>query len=227
LTFKVNYVKATNYGGVMIFDMNSGYDPTQPQGQRHPLLRAVSRALGPAAPLGTFTASPDTLPAGGGEVTLSWTSVNATTASIDQGIGAVPPSGSHIITVRQTTSFTLTLANSVGTQSYTVRVVVRGTGGPGGDVPSDFALSQNFPNPFNPGTKIVFAVPFDSWASLTIYDLLGRPVRVLASGGLPAGVHEFAWDGTNEQGEAVPSGVYFYTAVANRFVETRKMLLLR
>lgn len=227
LTFKVNYVKATSYGGVMIFDMNSGYDPLQPQGQRHPLLRAVRRALGPAAPLGTFTASPDTLPAEGGEVTLSWTSVNATTASIDQGIGAVPPSGTRVVTVRQTTSFTLTLANSVGSQSYTVRVVVRGSGGPGGDVPSDFALSQNFPNPFNPGTKITFAVPYDSWASLTIYDILGKPVRVLVSGGLPAGVHEFVWDGTNERGEALPSGVYFYTAVANRFAETRKMLLLR
>ncbi len=231
LTFKVNWVNTRNFGGAMIFDMNSGYDPARPPGQRHPLLRAVRRALGPSAPLGTFAAQPDTLPAEGGEVTLSWTSVHATSASIDQGIGAVPPSGTRTVTVRQTTTFTLTLANSVGTQSYTARVVVRG------DVPSDFVLSQNFPNPFsanggttsggNPGTKIIVGIPRDDRVSLAVYDLLGRQVRVLVSGARTTGRYEILWDGTDERGEVLPSGVYFYTLVGTNFVQTRKMLLLR
>lgn len=227
LSVKVNWVKSSPFGGVMIFDMNSAYDPSRPAGQRHPLMRAVSQALGPTAPIGTFTADRDTLPAEGGAVTLSWTSANATLASIDQGIGDVPVSGTRTVTVRRTTLFTLTLTNSVGTQSYTVRVVVRGSDGPSGDVPKDYSLGQNFPNPFNPGTKILLAVPRDSRVTLTIFDMLGKPVRTLVSGILPAGTHEVRWDGANDRGEPLPSGVYFYTATAGNFVETRKMLLLR
>ncbi len=57
--------------------------------------------------------------------------------------------------------------------------------------------------------------------------MLGKPVRVLVSGILPAGTHEVRWDGANDRGNRFPGGVYFYTAAAENFIETRKMLLLR
>jgi hypothetical protein len=87
--------------------------------------RSLSGAPVVLPPSGTFSATPDTLPAGGGSVTLSWTSSNATSASIDQGIGSVALSGSVNTNVTTTTTYTLSLTNANGTTSYVARVVVR------------------------------------------------------------------------------------------------------
>jgi len=102
---------------------------------------------------------------------------------------------------------------------------------PGADssstLPTRFELSQNYPNPFNPTTTITLSLPQDSRVSLQVYDVTGRKVRTLADQPLPAGVHKIAWDGRNEGGEAVSSGVYIYRVQAGAFVESRKMVLLR
>ncbi|HUI63349.1 MAG TPA: glycoside hydrolase family 140 protein [Bacteroidota bacterium] len=81
---------------------------------------------GPAvpAPTGTFTATPDTLPVGGGQTTLAWSSQNDTTASIDQGIGPVGLTGSTVATLTQTTTFTLTISGIGGTKQYPLTVFV-------------------------------------------------------------------------------------------------------
>ncbi|MCK6621004.1 MAG: T9SS type A sorting domain-containing protein [Calditrichaceae bacterium] len=97
----------------------------------------------------------------------------------------------------------------------------------GNSEPEEFALSQNYPNPFNPATTITLSLPQDSRVSLEVYDITGRKVRTLADQPLPAGVHKIAWDGRNEGGEAVSSGVYIYRVQAGAFVESRKMVLLR
>jgi hypothetical protein len=91
----------------------------------------------PPPPSGTFSVSPDTLPAGGGSVTLSWTSQNASSASIDQGIGAVALSGSRTDTVGATRIYTLTLTNVTGSRDYTVRV---GVALPSGQGPQDITI---------------------------------------------------------------------------------------
>ena len=104
-----------------------------------------------------------------------------------------------------------------------------------GDVPSGlpqrFALLQNYPNPFNPATTLAFELPQAAEMQLRIYDLQGRLVKTVAAGRYEAGRHSAVWDGTDDAGAVVSSGVYFYrlTAVSGAapFTETRKMLLLR
>ena len=93
--------------------------------------------------------------------------------------------------------------------------------------PRQTALLQNHPNPFNPSTTIRFHLATRSDIRLDIYSVRGQRVRTLASGSHPAGSHTVAWDGRNDQGASVASGVYFYRLVAGRFVQTRKMVLLK
>jgi hypothetical protein len=93
--------------------------------------------------------------------------------------------------------------------------------------PSDFDLSQNHPNPFNPSTKIEFTLAKSGFVTLQIYDTLGRKVRTLVSEELSSGYKSVIWDGKNEDGEAVASGVYFYQLKVGDFSEPKKMLLLK
>jgi hypothetical protein len=92
----------------------------------------------------------------------------------------------------------------------------------GADIPKDFSLSQNFPNPFNPTTNISFGLPSKSFVSLKIFDLLGREVTTIVSEEMSAGSYSRIWNAAN-----MPSGVYFYRLQAGSFTETKKLLLLR
>lgn len=95
------------------------------------------------------------------------------------------------------------------------------------DLPATFDLAQNYPNPFNATTSISFSLVRDGQASLSIYDLLGRRIKVLSSDRMTAGQHSFIWDGTDQLGLAVTSGVYFYRLDTTEGVLTRKMVLLK
>ncbi len=94
-------------------------------------------------------------------------------------------------------------------------------------IPAEFALSQNYPNPFNPATTITLSLPQESRVSLEVYDVTGRKVRALVDEPLSVGVYKVIWEGRDESGEPVSSGVYIYRVVAGGFVESRKMVLLR
>jgi len=94
-------------------------------------------------------------------------------------------------------------------------------------VPTTFGLDQNFPNPFNPSTEISFAIPIQSDIELSVYDMLGRQVKSLANGRLDAGYHKVAWDGTDNSGHSVSSGIYFYSLKAGDFSQNRKMIMLK
>jgi len=94
-------------------------------------------------------------------------------------------------------------------------------------MPVEYALKQNYPNPFNPETNIEFAVPKDCDVSLVVFNLLGQTVRSLVSEKVAAGVHTAHWDGKNESGVNVPSGIYFYKLYTPDFTQTNKMLLVR
>jgi hypothetical protein len=94
-------------------------------------------------------------------------------------------------------------------------------------VPVDFRLGDNYPNPFNPSTKISFDLPVSGRVNLRIHDVRGRVVRTLAAEELPFGSHTLVWAGVDERGRAVPSGVYFYRLETPGFTATRKMLLLK
>ena len=89
-------------------------------------------------------------------------------------------------------------------------------------IPDRFTLGQNFPNPFNPSTKISWQSPVDSWQTLKIYDVLGNEVATLVNEYKPAGVYEVQFDASQ-----LSSGIYFYKLQAGNFVEIKKMVLLK
>jgi len=101
------------------------------------------------------------------------------------------------------------------------------------DVPKKFSLEQNFPNPFNPTTKIKYQIPLSppllkgeseagGFVTLKVYDVLGNEIATLVNEQKPTGTYEVVFDGTG-----LPSGIYFYQLKAGSFVETKKMILLK
>lgn len=110
--------------------------------------------------------------------------------------------------------------------------VLTGIGDFAGELPEGFALSQNYPNPFNPNTTITFNLPQNGRSGLglvelKIFDLLGKEVKTLISQPIAAGFHSVQWDGNNNAGQPVASGVYLYRLSAGELVATQKMMLLR
>ncbi|HEU4364563.1 MAG TPA: FlgD immunoglobulin-like domain containing protein [Candidatus Krumholzibacteria bacterium] len=88
-------------------------------------------------------------------------------------------------------------------------------------------LDQNYPNPFNPRTTIAFSVKDRGLVTLRVYNVAGELVRTLANEEFTAGAHTKVWDGRNDAGSPVSSGVYFYKLVSNSFAQTKKMVLLK
>jgi len=94
-------------------------------------------------------------------------------------------------------------------------------------VPAVYSLSQNYPNPFNPSTTIRYKLPKQQHVSLTVYNVLGQQVRKLVDGVRPAGENFVLWGGTNDAGQTVSTGVYFYQLVIDDRVESKKMIMLK
>lgn len=94
-------------------------------------------------------------------------------------------------------------------------------------LPTSYALHQNAPNPFNPSTQIRYQLPRAENVRLVIYDLLGRTVRVLADDHQEAGYHLVTWDGRDQIGRPVGSGIYLMRLMAGNFAQVRKMTLMR
>jgi hypothetical protein len=95
------------------------------------------------------------------------------------------------------------------------------------ELPTAFALMQNYPNPFNPLTTIQYQLPITSRVTISLYNILGQHVRTLVDWIEDAGFKSVQWNGINEMGVTVASGVYFYRIQAENFVATRKLVLLR
>ncbi len=96
-----------------------------------------------------------------------------------------------------------------------------------GVLPESFALEQNYPNPFNPETTIKYDLAADSFVELTVFNLLGQKVRALVSKSQSAGVYKQVWDGRDDAGQQMPSGLYIYRLKAADFTQTRKMIFLK
>jgi hypothetical protein len=99
-------------------------------------------------------------------------------------------------------------------------------------LPEDFVLGQNFPNPLrasaiNPATVISYGLPRQSEVALTVFNLVGQKVRTLVNGKITAGRHTVSWDGTDEAGRSLASGVYIYRLEAAGSVHHRRMILLQ
>lgn len=96
-----------------------------------------------------------------------------------------------------------------------------------GNVPQSLELAQNFPNPFNPATQIPYRLNQPARVKLTVFNLLGQPVKTLVDGPQPAGSYQVGWDGTDARGNPAASGVYLYRLETGDFSHVRKMILLR
>ncbi|MDZ4182911.1 MAG: C25 family cysteine peptidase, partial [Candidatus Cloacimonadaceae bacterium] len=94
-------------------------------------------------------------------------------------------------------------------------------------IPKPFELLQNYPNPFNPTTTIAFNATASGNAKLLIYNIKGQVVKTLLDSEVPRGNHSIVWNGLDDSGKAVGSGLYFYNLVMNGNSQTRKMLLLK
>ena len=94
-------------------------------------------------------------------------------------------------------------------------------------VPEKFALQQNYPNPFNPSTKIRYSLPGNTNVKLSIFNSLGQKIDELLNQDLSAGTYEAVWNAKTSSGEALSSGIYFYTIETKFGIESRKMLLIK
>jgi|GEM_PF-5923929 len=94
-------------------------------------------------------------------------------------------------------------------------------------LPKNFALQQNYPNPFNSSTTITFSCAKESFVSIKAYNVLGQEVATLVSGRMKPGLHSIIWNSRDREGNLLPSGVYLYRMKADRYLETRKLLILR
>jgi flagellar hook assembly protein FlgD len=95
------------------------------------------------------------------------------------------------------------------------------------NVPTTFSLSQNYPNPFNPMTTIDYSLPEQSQVTLEVFNVLGQRVKTLADMVQPAGRHRIVWDGKDDQGKDVASGIYFYRLEAGEFTDSKRMVILK
>ena len=101
-------------------------------------------------------------------------------------------------------------------------------------MPTEFFLSQNFPNPFNPATIIRYGLPSASRVIIKLYDVLGQEIKTLVDETQDKGYQSVEWNGKNEFGLTVASGIYIYRITATnpqnineRFIQTKRMLLLK
>ncbi|HID39029.1 MAG TPA: T9SS type A sorting domain-containing protein, partial [Calditrichaeota bacterium] len=94
-------------------------------------------------------------------------------------------------------------------------------------VPGEFTLSQNYPNPFNPTTTINYTLSKADHVTLTIFNMLGQKVKVLVNEQQATGLHRAEWDGTNEAGNIMSSGIYYYQLKNSSTCITKKMVLMK
>ena len=97
----------------------------------------------------------------------------------------------------------------------------------GSAIPEVFALHQNYPNPFNPVTSIQFDIPEQSEVRMDIYNLMGQRVATLVNNTLEPGFHAVKWNGTNDFGKQLSSGMYIYRISANNFTSVKKLILMK
>ena len=147
------------------------------------------------------------------------------------------------VTMNADTAFIRTIGDLSGTQeltflvtdtsgaSDTVSIIIYVIEPIGADneglIPQEFSLSHNYPNPFNPQTTIRYGLPRQSNLTLIIYNIMGQVIMHWDEQNVPPGFYRKTWNGTNQIGAPVVSGLYFYRIIAGDFVQTKKMVLLK
>ena len=149
--------------------------------------------------------------------------------------GNIEATGKTFITIpveftgreREISNVSLDGINLAGGDGSLINFVARTNSSEVKVIPGKFALHQNFPNPFNPSTEIRFDLPEEGKVYLAIYNLMGQKIRTLFSDNMTPGYHAILWDGTNDMGSHVSTGMYFYSIQSSEFQATKKMLFLK
>jgi hypothetical protein len=134
------------------------------------------------------------------------------------------------VTPGQTYYYKLTAVDSMNFESEATDEVIvtvgalTSTGGGEANIIRNFDLQQNYPNPFNPSTTVEFQVPEKSLITITIYDVTGHEVKKLLNEPKDAGTYYVQWNGDDNAGKTVSSGIYFYQMVAKNFRVTKKAI---
>lgn len=140
--------------------------------------------------------------------------------------GAEMPSGLHeFLEIDENTNISINEIQVSSTDGYLIETVLKNNAE--GLIPASFILHQNYPNPFNPETEISFELPKAANLELTVYNILGQEVVKLIDGFVSAGHHSVTWNGTDQYGTTVASGIYFYRLYSNEFTDKKKMILLK
>lgn len=95
------------------------------------------------------------------------------------------------------------------------------------EIPTDFVVHQNYPNPFSTTTRIDYALPQAERVEIAVYNIVGQKVRTFVAENQGVGRHSVVWDGTDDAGTRVTSGVYYYKVTAGEFTLTRSLLLIK
>ncbi|RMG32823.1 MAG: T9SS C-terminal target domain-containing protein, partial [Methanobacteriota archaeon] len=194
-------------------------------GEISPQVLVISNSGGPLAPdlFFTITENPD----------VSWLTVSPTADTVagGQSVDVIVGLDATDLTAGDYTTTLEIASNDSANPLILVDVLlhvenVTGIEEPG--IPSTYAVTPNFPNPFNPSTTIKYQVPENAEVVLEIYNVLGQKVRTLVNQVLTPGSYEAIWDGRNDQGVALGSGIYMYRfEVKGKFQRTHKMILLK
>ncbi|KAA0211728.1 T9SS type A sorting domain-containing protein [Ignavibacteria bacterium CHB1] len=195
-------------------------DSVAPGGQKSNTVQLP--VMGPYSGTVNFTANVTPVPSSGTiGLTFSQSTVSTFPGSteIAYQVSGDVPLGNYTINVTgtennnvriHTRSFQLVVTNTVGVHQTET------------EIPEEYSLYQNFPNPFNPTTEIKFSLPVDTKISLKVFDVLGNDIYELAEGFMKSGNHSIIFDASR-----LPSGVYFYSLRTEGFVSTRRMLLVK
>jgi len=179
-----------------------------------------------------FTTGP-TLPTN--IVTDNWDVTNEDTTDMDNGgAGPVPQQGVPVQLAfdfaypMSAASYTASTAGQpLGALTWFGIDIISSVEQISSEVPKGFKLTANYPNPFNPSTTFEYALPNEADVALTIYNSVGQEIATVISKVQPAGVYQARWDGVNNFGATVSSGIYFYQLRAGNFTATKKMMLLK
>jgi hypothetical protein len=147
------------------------------------------------------------------------------------------PADAAVVTVGDLLSITFRAIGQIGDSSRIILQDFSVNNGPGvhasvrveivKKIPDQFFLAQNYPNPFNPITRIKYGLPKDEHVQLQIFNMVGQIVRTVVDKRQEAGYFDTEWNGTDRYGRSVPSGVYFMRMKAGKFLQVRKLMVLR
>lgn len=154
-----------------------------------------------------------------------WTNGSATIGIMDiNGIGRIPAGETAVLTIAGEANVLSALGADIHGRTFDITI---GEAAKTEALPSQFALHQNRPNPFNPTTEIAFTLPKAAEVTLEVYNITGQKIATLVNGHLAAGYHTTIWNGKDDSGRGVSSGIYLYRIKADEYTETRKMVLLK